>query len=155
MPCYPIIIMTTRYSQSVWPRRWTNLISSVNCSHHEDTIITRSLCNLQHDSLPNHIAGIQCASKYDRPCVIYVFVLSRYKWENFQWFTVNKIQQKSIEKVPPFNDLLWAVLGILPKFLPQIETYCLELWLVSYKYLASFSGRGKQHYNKHKCWLSN
>ena len=72
MTCYHIIIMT-RYSQSVWPRRWTNLISNVNCSGHEDTITSPSR-NLQHNSLPNHIVGIQCASKYDRPCVIIIII---------------------------------------------------------------------------------
>ena len=100
--------MTTRYSQSVWQRRWTNLISNVNCSGHEDTI-KRSSHNLQHNSLPNHIPGIQCTSKYDRPCVIYVFV----KWENFQWFTVSKIQQKSIKKVLPLE---WFVVSSIRDF---------------------------------------
>ena len=33
--------------------------------------------------------------------------------------------------------------------------YCLKLRPVLYRCLVSFSGRGKQHYNKNKCWVSN
>ena len=33
--------------------------------------------------------------------------------------------------------------------------YCLELRPVSYKRLVSFSGWGKQHYNKNKRWVLN
>ena len=68
---------------------------------------------------------------------------------------------------PPFlNDLCSIILqfrthvfgistDIEKVFLHGQLTYCLELLPVLYKCLVSFSGQGKQHYNKNKHWVSN